>query len=194
MMGANRWATMARGKSKRRPLDDYETPEEVTRALFQFLNFSARQAILEPCSGSGRMVRALRKLRYKRISSSDLKRGRDFLRRTTRFRGHCVTNPPYRGGLAERFARQALKLCDGKVAMLVQSDFVWGKGRASGMYLDGLRPELVVVIPWRIAFFVGKKRTRSHFFSHCWVVWPARVFRAANASTRIEWATREMVT
>lgn len=196
--GSNRWATMSRAgaakrkdkpKGKRRALDDYETPESATLALAPFL-FIRRGTITEPTAGTGRMVRALRKMyRGVKVVGTDIKTGQDFLKRTAVIKGHCVANPPYRDGQAEAFARHGLKLTDGKVAMLMQSGFVWGSRRANGLYLAGYRPELIVVIPWRVMFVDGDGKTiEGQFFSHCWVVWPERSKRAGNASTRIEWA------
>ncbi len=161
--GSNRWATMSRaGAAKRttkpakarRVLDDYETPADATQALRPFLSLSGK--LLEPAAGSGRMVRALKGMfPALKVESADIKRGNDFLRRTAPFKGHIFTNPPYRDGQAEAFARHALKLASGKVGMLMQSGFVWGARRANGIYLAGLKPELIVVIPWRIMFTVG---------------------------------------
>lgn len=195
-MGTNRFATMSLSRKaapkrtgKRRKLDDYETPPEGTAALAPFLSLSG--PLLEPAAGSGRMVKQLKKMfPALKIESADIKRGRDFLKRTAPFKGHCFTNPPYSGGLAEAFARHALKLCSGKVGVLVQLDWLAGSRRANGIYLAGLKPELIIVIPWRIMFIDGGGKTiSSQFFNHCWVVWPERDKRDGNRKTRIEWAT-----
>jgi hypothetical protein len=200
-MSTNRWATMSRARkkpvkaakgkkpvSKRRALDDYETPHEATAALSPFLSLTGN--LLEPCAGSGRMVKALKKtFPALKIESSDIKRGKDFMKRTAPFKGHCFSNPPYRNGQAEAIARHAMKLASGKVGMLMQSGFVWGARRANGIYLAGLKPELIIVIPWRIMFIDGDgKEIEGQFFSHCWVVWPERDKREKNRVTRIEWA------
>lgn len=198
-MSTNRWATMSRARKpvkktkraapKRRPLDDYETPPEPIDAIKPFVDL--RGKLLEPAAGTGRMVKALRRLYPSlAIESADIKRGKDFLKRTAPFRGHCFTNPPYGGGKAEAFARQALKLCSGKVGMLVQLDWLTGARRAKGIYLAGLKPELVIVIPWRIMFIDGDGKTiEGQFFNHAWVIWPERDKREKNRTTRIEWAT-----
>ena len=54
---ANGYAGLVRAradapKGKRRRLDDYETPQEVTEALCEVVKF--RGPILEPAAGSGR--------------------------------------------------------------------------------------------------------------------------------------------
>lgn len=200
-MSTNRWATMSRARKKvakdtpakkkrpRRKLDDYETPPDATGALVPFVALSGN--LLEPCAGSGRMVRELKRLFPSlKIETADIKRGRDFMKRTAPFKGHCFTNPPYGGGKAEAFARQALKLCSGKVGMLMQLDWLTGSRRANGIFLAGLKPELIVVIPWRVMFIEGNgKQIEGQFFNHCWVVWPERDKRDSNRKTRIEWAT-----
>jgi hypothetical protein len=202
-MSTNRWATMSRARKpaktpakskakpvqKRRPLDDYETPPEPTHALRPFVDL--RGALLEPAAGSGRMVRALKQcFPSLKIESSDIKRGKNFLKRTAPFKGHCFTNPPYGQGQAEAFARHALALASGKVGMLMQLDWLTGSRRAKGIYLAGLKPELIIVIPWRILFIDGDgKPIEGQFFNHCWVIWPERDKRAKNRVTRIEWAS-----
>jgi hypothetical protein len=200
---SNRFATLSRVRAKeaaapktkgkaaktRRPLDDYETPFDATAALSPFLSLSGN--LLEPCAGSGRMVKALKEIfPALKIETADVKRGRDFLKRTAPFKGHCFTNPPYKHGQAEAIARQALKLASGKVGMLMQLDWLTGARRAKGIFLDGLKPELIIVIPWRIMFIDGDgEQISGQFFNHCWVVWPERDKRAKNRTTRIEWAT-----
>lgn len=191
MSQKNRWAILARKpKPKKSPLDDYETPDEVTAALGQFLKLELG-LVLEPCAGSGRMVKAIKEMwPGVQVVSSDIKRRRDFLQRTKINEGSLVTNPPYRNGMAQKMVDHALKITDGKVAMLLQSDFIWGQQRGKNFYLNGFRPEMIIVIPWRINFFIGasNKIIDGQFFSHAWVIWPKRSQRAGNTTTRLEWA------
>jgi len=193
MSQLNRWAILARkSKPKRSPLDDYETPDEVTFALGQFLELKIC-LVLEPCAGSGRMLHAIQTMWPKvQTASSDIKRGRDFLKRTRIHEGSLVTNPPYRNGMAQKMVDHALNITDGKVAMLLQSDFIWGQQRGKNFYLNGYRPEMIIVIPWRINFFIGSsnKIIDGQFFSHAWVIWPKRSLRASNTTTFLEWATQ----
>lgn len=178
----------SKGVTKRRALDDYETPEENTASLTDRITF--RGPILEPAAGSGRLVRSLRKLTGVEVTGFDIKRGHDFLKRKEPWRGDIVTNPPYRGGLAEKFTRHALKLASGRVAVLVQSGFVWGGRRARSLYAD-FKPEAVIVIPDRIYFIVDGEPLDSQFFTHCWIVWPERAKRKTNAhETLIHWGGR----
>src|SRR5262245_20922342 len=125
-MANNGYAALVRqrteGKAKRRKLDDYETPDDVTGRLLDHLP-EFKGPILEPACGSGRMMKVLRQRTKSKVTGSDIKQGADFLKRTTRWPGDIISNPPYRDGLAERFARHALKLADGRVCLLLQSGF-----------------------------------------------------------------------
>lgn len=168
----------AKPKSKRRKLDDYETPENVTRALIK--NACLSEPFLEPAAGSGRMAKVLRSIG--RVTTADLKRGQDFLKRTKTWPGSIVTNPPYRDDLPEAFARRALSLADGNVALLVEGKWLWGSKRANGLFKDN-KPSLIIVLASRIYFHQGSgKPIPSQFFSHCWVVWPTRPIRELGVS------------
>lgn len=179
------------GTVKRRKLDDYETPSDVTERLLRFFPLPSDETILEPAAGSGFMVRALRADGHK-VIGLDIKHGSDFLARTKKWKGPLVTNPPYRDGLAERFVRHALKLADGPVCMLMQSGFVWGDKRASGLF-DECPPAVVIVIPERIYFLVNGKPIKSQFFSHAWLCWPRRELRSVreNYDCKTYWASKD---
>ena len=180
-MAMNGYASLvhqrASGTTKRRKLDGYETPPDTTELLCNELT-DLTGKVLEPACGSGRMVRALKEFYGKAISitSSDIKEGKDFLKRMKTFAGHIITNPPYRDGLADAFVNHALKLADGKVAMLMESGFLWGEKRAGALYNE-VKPSHVIVIPNRVYFFAGKKPIPSQFYKHAWLVWPDRATR-----------------
>lgn len=197
-MAKNGYAALVRQRSKgvvkRRKRDDYETPEKDGATLTQFIGGRLdgfRGPILEPACGSGRLVRMLKRETGKKVVGFDIKKGHDFLERTEPWKGDIVTNPPYRGGLAEKFSRHALKLASGRVAMLVQSGFVWGGRRARGLFRE-FKPEAIIVIPDRIYFLVEGEPLDSQFFSHCWIVWPDRVKRRrGNYETLVFWANSD---
>jgi hypothetical protein len=167
-------ARAAKPKGKRRKMDDYETPENVTEALLE--NVTLQGPILEPAAGSGRMTKVFRRWKYN-YTATDLKRGQDFLKRKYAWAGSIVTNPPYRDDLPEAFARKALSLADGHVALLVEGKWLWGSKRAAGLF-SSYKPSLVIVLSSRIYFHEGSgKPIPSQFFSHAWVVWPPRAMR-----------------
>ena len=183
-MRKNGYAALSKHRAiKRRKLDDYETPENVTRALTRAIRL--RGPIWEPAAGSGRMVRALRDQTGHHVRSGDIKRGADFLAQSRRWEGCIITNPPYRNDLAERFVQHALKLADGRVCMLMQSGFLWSSGRYS-LFKD-CPPDRIIVLCDRIYFSVNGKPIDSQFFSHAWICWPRRSRRAKDTITRIEW-------
>lgn len=201
MGGSNGYAALVKQRTakgsttKRRKLDDYETPPEPTGSLLRFVKF--RGPILEPAAGSGRMARDLSRVGgFKTIKCVDIKDGPagDFLKRTRIWPGDIISNPPYRDGLAERFARHALKLADGRVALLMQNGFLWGGKRAAGLFADA-KPEALIIHADRIYFFEGgakdAKQIPAQFFSHVWVIWPDRKTRAKPASykTLTYWAS-----
>lgn len=194
-MGANRWATMSKAgakkrkpkaemtpaekkaaATKRRKLDDYETPEAQTELLCAHATFEG--PIFECAVGSGRMSRELRRLTRRKVVGADIKMGKNFLDRKATFAGDIITNPPYRDGLADAFVQHALTLADGRVAMLMQSGFLHGSRRNEKLY-GTCPPELIIIIPERVMFFKGgtDKRIQGQFFSNVWLVWPNRATR-----------------
>lgn len=193
--GANGYAalvaqrTKAKGeKPKRRKLDDYETPEDKTAHLTNAVQF--RGPVFECAAGSGRMVRALRAAGLKVTAQADIKSGHDFLKRTKTFPGNIITNPPYRDGLADAFVRQALKLADGRVAMLMETKFIHGDKRAANLF-HATPPEFLIVIPERIYFHIAGSNDQipAQFFNHVWLVWPDRKTRQRGGyKTQTIWA------
>ena len=120
-----------RGRSRRPgqsplrvPFDFYATPPEATRALLSVEDFDG--PIWEPACGQARsavccqcwLVRGLTDLIDRGYGTA----GIDFLRETAPRAKHIITNPPYGGGLADKFIGKALALTrqtGGKVAMLL---------------------------------------------------------------------------
>lgn len=181
--GANGYAALSKqraaGGTKRRKLDDYETPEDKTEKLLAIL--TGKTPTLEPAAGSGRIARVLRAA-GRHVTTADIKNGQNFLKRTKTFPGDLVTNPPYRDGLADLFVKHALKIADGRVAMLMEAKFLFGSKRELNLYRD-CPPSHIIVIPERVYFYEGSgkaaKQISSQFFNHVWLVWPNRRARAA---------------
>lgn len=194
----NRWKLMSTARAekppeqgKRRKLDDYETPPHEGLQLARF--FKPSGSILEPACGSGRLVGALKgAFPGVRITGTDIKTGHDYTKRTKTWAGDIITNPPYRDGLADFFTTKSLELADGKVAMLLQSGFLWGSGRCDALHLV-TPPELIIVLPYRVYFFEGPKGKpiKSQYFNHAWYCWPDRETRERrDYGTRVEWAPK----
>jgi hypothetical protein len=114
------------GQSAHRvPFDFYATPPEATRALLSVEAFDG--PVWEPACGDGRMARVLTEAGHDVVATDLIDRGYgvpgvDFLKETTPRARHIMTNPPYGGGLADKFIGRALLLTratGGKVAMLL---------------------------------------------------------------------------
>ena len=61
--------------------------------------------------------------------------------------------------------------------------------------LRGFKPELIILVPWRIFFIEGdgfERLISSQTYTHAWIVWPERSKRAGNEETRIEWASQHV--
>lgn len=110
--------------------DFYPTPPAGTRALLAVEKFDG--PIWEPACGAGDISRALESAGYEVISSDLMDRGygesrHDFLMEWKPRAPNIITNPPFKH--AEEFARKALDLTTGKVAMLCRLAWLEGKQR-----------------------------------------------------------------
>lgn len=197
MATRNGYAALSRKRAtepttKRRKLDDYETPGDVTARLLKIVKFKG--PFFEPCAGSGRIVKAIKlAIPGAKVITADIKTGQNFLERTKTFAGDIITNTPYRDGLADAMAHHALKIADGRVALLMEAKFAFGTKRAAALYQDN-PPEFEIVIPDRIYFFEGAGNPiTSQFFNHVWLVWPERTRRGPGVKTTKVWAPEERI-
>lgn len=109
----------------RMPFDFYATPPQGTRALLSVEGFDG--PIWEPACGAGAISQVLADAGHVVISTDLIDRGYgtagvDFLSETAPRAKHIVTNPPYGGGIADKFIGKALALTrqtGGKVSMLL---------------------------------------------------------------------------
>lgn len=120
----------AREARSRRGDDFHETPEIATRALLAVEDFAG--PIWEPACGSGAISSVLESAGHEVISTDLVARGYgpgriDFLMELTPRAPNIVTNPPFK--LAEQFARHAVRLTSGKVALLCRLGWLEGQGR-----------------------------------------------------------------
>ena len=162
----------------RRAYDFYETPEEVTRGfLFEYFEGDFH-VILEPCAGSGKMVKVLRdRFPLARIEANDIWDGSpipyankrytlDFLKMSKGDADYDLifTNPPY--SLAEEIITHALKTrSKATVVMLLRLNFLgsqkrkpfWDKHPVSEIYVLSKRPS-----------FTGKGTDATEY---AWFVW-----------------------
>jgi hypothetical protein len=162
----------------RRAYDFYETPEEVTREfLFEYFEGDFH-VILEPCAGSGKMVKVLRdRFPLAWIEANDIRDGSpipytnkrytlDFLKMLKDDADYDLifTNPPY--SLAEEIITHALETWSkATVVMLLRLNFLgsqkrkpfWDKHPVSEIYVLSKRPS-----------FTGKGTDATEY---AWFVW-----------------------
>lgn len=171
-MRGNRFASMAHARATgdtRLEHDEYETQDAVTELLLKHVKFTG--PVLEPACGSGRMVRCLERAGFV-VEGRDIRNGQDYLDTHETWYGDTITNPPYHKGMADAFVARALATTKGKVAMLLQSGFMFGQDRSRELWAS-FPPETVIVVPWRICFYIGAsdKTIPSQAYNHCWFVW-----------------------
>lgn len=110
--------------------DFHETPEIATRALLAVEDFAG--TIWEPACGHGAISKVLEDAGHEVVSTDLVPRGYgvgrvDFLMEWSPRATNIVTNPPFK--LAEQFARHAVRLTTGKVALLCRLGWLEGRGR-----------------------------------------------------------------
>lgn len=155
-------------KEKRRELDFYPTPAEVTHALIQRFKWP-KMLVHEPACGDGSMSEVLISYGHS-VYSSDLREtgygegGRDFLQSSLEFDA-IITNPPF--CISEEFILHALTLAP-IVAMVLKSQYWHSRKRA---YLFEKHPPAhVLPLTWRPDFMNGASGG-SPTMDVLWTVW-----------------------
>lgn len=160
-------------KKQTDPLEYFPTPDEVTRAILPHLHLSARDTVLDPCSGEGHLLMSIQKwfqdredqtpeltaleihpTRH-RITSENgfrmvLPHGNSLRRADWGRPSAIVMNPPF--GYAMEFWKDALAKVreGGQVAMLVKTSFLQTKERAE--VLRSNMPD-AGLLTWRPSFY-----------------------------------------
>lgn len=163
----------ATGRSDvRHPDDYYATPNWAIRAILPHLPLSGQ--ILEPCAGTGAIVRELvgHGVYHERIHAIEIDRERalhanaaclDYLAiDPCESYSLCITNPPYK--LAMQFVQRALSHCD-TVCMLLRQGFLASQGRRE--WLSKHVPD-VYQLSARPSFTANG---RSDAADYAWFVW-----------------------
>ena len=167
----NFYANIGGSDGIRDPVDRYETPDSVTRALARRVHLPHN--IREPACGTGRMARVLAGLGYDMHATDIVEDGVDFLE-DDRPVDAVVTNPPYRDGLAEAFVAHALGVTrGGTVAMLLRLGFLTSQGRHRRLFVDRPPSALIVIAPRIIFFKADGGRISGQAHDHAWMVWNA---------------------
>lgn len=157
-------------ENKRRDLDFYPTPSNVTTALMDFLKLDPCR-IWEPACGDGAMAKVIAKYGHN-VYSSDIREsgygvsGIDFLQVTEKWDA-IITNPPF--NISEAFIRHALKQAR-IVAMLLKSQY-WHAAKRHILFQEN-PPAYVLPLTWRPDFMSGE-RGGAPTMEVCWSVWVA---------------------
>lgn len=168
------------GKDKRRELDFYPTPKNVTRALMNFMfkedRFDFNTTIWEPACGDGSMSEVLKEY-CQSVYSSDLRDtgygdgNIDFLEYSGKVEFDAIiTNPPF--NLSAQFIDKANKETRA-VCMLLKSQYWHAKNRADLFFQNP--PAYVLPLTWRPDFLeherkVGEKKG-APTMEVAWSVW-----------------------
>ena len=156
-------------QTKRRELDFYPTPPEVTAALMHHLRSLPPLKIWEPACGDGAMSKVLKACGHK-VTSSDIREtgygqgGIDFLS-TALACDAIITNPPF--NLSEQFIRHALSQAD-IVAMVLKSQY-WHAAKRLALFKQ-FPPAWILPLTWR-PDFLGGERGGAPTMEIQWTVW-----------------------
>lgn len=137
---------------KRRELDFYPTPPDVTVALMEFLKFPKLDIVWEPACGNLDMSDALRPY-CNDVISTDIRKTdwrmhqANFLETIEPNISAIVTNPPF--NLSEKFIRHAIQQAP-IVAMLLKSQYWHAKKRLN--LFEEHPPAYVLALSWRPDF------------------------------------------
>jgi hypothetical protein len=185
----------------RAPHEWYVEPEWVSDALFRVEGFEDR--IWDPACGQGNILNAARR-------AGKIVHGHDIVDRASGLWGTAdffslrlsewststsiVTNPPFgRGKLAEKFIRHAMYLRPKKLAVFVDSRFLFGMARASGLFKQFPPTRLWMITP-RPSCPPGDHLLAGHKAGggrndYCWLVWDKPGF-LHNLITAVRWMQR----
>jgi hypothetical protein len=176
----------------------YVEPEWVSDALFRVEKFGER--IWDPACGQGNILAAAEQ-------AGKATFGHDIVDRSSSLWGKVdffdwrlsewtmslsiVTNPPFgRAKLAEKFIRHAISLKPQKLAVFVDSRFLFGKARAGGLFKE-FPPSWVWLITPRPSCPPGDHLLAGHKATggtsdYCWLVWDKPGF-STEANTVLGW-------
>jgi len=164
-------------RNKRRELDYYPTPPDVTHALMKFLIsqgvLKSGDIVWEPACGDGAMSEVIALYRMK-VISSDIRHtgygfgGRNFLD-PYMFPPDdlcaIITNPPF--ALSEDFIRTAIQFAP-IVAMLLKSQY-WHAAKRTPLFEEH-PPAWILPLNWRPDFLFGE-RGGAPTMEVLWTVW-----------------------
>lgn len=180
-------------------LDFYVEPEWATAALLGVERFVG--GVWDPACGQGNIVRACRAAGYETVGTDVVRRTnepwfaeeRDFRdeEQTWVWADNIITNPPFfRAKGTEAFARRALALAKGKVAIFADIRFLASGRRARGLYAEH-PPHRIWVLADRPScppgeFLAAGNEAGGGTADWCWLVWDQT---APHHGTTFGWLT-----
>lgn len=181
---------------KRRELDFYPTPPDVTHALMDFLALPPRQTIWEPACGDGAMVDVLKQ--YGKSLCNGSFKGNTVIATDIRETSICsnpvdflstkeissvdaiITNPPF--NLSEEFIRHAIKKAP-VVAMLLKSQY-WHAAKRMKLFNE-FPPAYVLPLSWRPDFLFDTRKPGDKVNPTMEVAWSVWINGDTNTKYRI---------
>lgn len=152
------------GSNKRRELDFYPTPPEVTISLMDFLKLE-KCNILEPACGNGGMAKTISSYGHF-VIAFDISQGMDYLKTDIDSDIYAIiTNPPF--NLSHLFIEKALKEAT-LVAMLLKSQY-WHARKRYNLFNNN-KPSYILPLTWRPDFLNGLAGG-APTMEVCWTVW-----------------------
>lgn len=151
-------------QEKRRALDYYPTPTEVTHALMQFLHnefpfyFNGDLSIWEPACGEGKMSEVIKSYGHKVFSTDINHTGYgmgdiDYLNHNDNTHDAIITNPPFCH--SEQFIQKAITEST-IVCMLLKSQYWHAKSRYK--LFKSKPPSYVLPLTWRPDFLEHERK------------------------------------
>lgn len=161
----------------REPDDYYATEPKAAKLLLDIEPFDKQDEIWECACGEGHMAKVFEDEGY-RVKSTDLIdrnfgiSGVDFLQYKDTYKGHIITNPPYK--YAKEFVEHSLDIIeDGyKVAMLLRLQFLEGKKRRE--LFNKYPPKFVYVSSSRIMCAKNgdfSNKDMGSAVAYAWFIW-----------------------
>ena len=160
-------------KVDRPPLDFMPTPASATLALVLAEQDRWRKLgrLWEPACGNGKMAAVIKRAGFDVACSDIVDRGypgtikQNFLDFEAPLGRAVITNPPYFGGLPEKFVLNALRLRVPYVALLLKANYLHA-ARAHRLF-DRWRPARYYHLTWRIDF-TGEGASPWSMTWFCW--------------------------
>jgi hypothetical protein len=143
--------TLFENPNPRRKHDFYPTPEETTLALLH--NKAIRlfpKKIWEPACGNKAISKVLSQAKYA-VVSTDITRGKDFLKTKKALAPAIITNPPF--SLAAEFIEHTRYLKIDYLALLLKVDFFCAAKRF--ILFEEYAPSEILLLTWRPDFTGG---------------------------------------